>query len=446
MQFFDNGVHCSCELRIAITEIVHCEFIYMIALHDGIHMGLNATAKETAVILAGFHHYRKISQLCRTVINIQTVKIILHNTCYCFTGSIAVGFINLHQHIKHIRKDMTGTGAWVNDFQLIRCQCGVFLANLGKLCLHFRLLLSFFQIVVPFGIFRVTVSGSISRLFFLGRKKLTLNIWVSLQPQTTKAVLYHVTNNPVRCEKLGCCRDVFFCDFHILFQCCEDIVFFLAVIILIQPSDDLDSILPVILRYQFNHLLNHTAFTKQVVWQKKLRVIRNLLEHSRKNLIQSVTLHDQQIFIQFFGFFGIFQLIDLFHIQSIQIQMNSFGYNLRLKVVFLVREYTHMRRKIAVDFHKSQSRKSVKPSVGNLLHDLLISFIVNLGNQSLTLFLFIGSEDFAANAVRIGGLDIILCDAVFHTFQGNTGDQLCSCPDSKFFNRILIHTRLLNSA
>ena len=126
--------------------------------------------------------------------------------------------------------------------------------------------------------------------------------------------------------------------------------------------------------------------------------------------------------------------------------MNGFGYNLRLKVVFLVREYTHMGRKVAVYFHESQSREAVEPSVGNLLHDLFISFIVNLGNQSLTLLLFIGSEDFAANAVRIGILNVVLCDTVLHTFQGNTGDQLCSCPDSKFFNRILIHTRLLNSA
>ena len=154
----------------------------MVALHDGIHMRLNATAKEATIILTCFHHYRKVSKLCRTVINIQTVNIILHNTCHCFTSGIAIGFINLHQDIKHICENMTRTGAWVNDFQLIRCQCGVLLANLGKLCLHFWLLLGFFQIVVPFGIFRVTVSNSISRLFFLGRKKLLFHIRVSLQP------------------------------------------------------------------------------------------------------------------------------------------------------------------------------------------------------------------------------------------------------------------------
>ena len=352
----------------------------MITLHNSIHMGLDATAKEATVILTCFHHYRKVSQLCSTVINIQTVKIVLYNACHCFTSGIAVGFINLHQHIEHIRKDMTGTGAWVDNFQLIRCQCSVFLANLNKLCLHFRLLLGFFQIVVPFGIFRITVFGSIGRLFFLSWQKLLFRIRVSLQPQTTKAVLYHVANNPVRCEKLGCCRNVFFCDFHILFQCCENIVFFLAVIILIQPANNLDSIFPVIFRYQLNHLLNDTAFTEQIVWQKKLGIVGNLLKHSRQNLVQGVTLHDQQIFIQFFGLFGFFQLIDLFHIESIQIQMNGFGYNLRFKVVFLVREHTHMGRKIAVDFHKSQSREAVEPSIGNLLHDLFISFIFNLGN------------------------------------------------------------------
>ena len=180
---------------------------------------------------------------------------------------------------------MTRTRAWVNTFNLIRCQCCIFLANLGKLHLHFRLLLGFFQIVMPFSILRITVSGNIGRLFFLSWQKLLLNIRVSFQPKTTKAVLYHISNNPVRCEKLGCCRDVFFCDFHILFQCCKNIIFFLAVIILIQPPNNLDSIFPVILRYQLNHLLNDTAFTEQIIWQKKFGIIRNLLKHSRQNLI-----------------------------------------------------------------------------------------------------------------------------------------------------------------
>ena len=221
-------------------------------------------------------------------------------------------------------------------------------------------------------------------------------------------------------------------------------------IILIKPAKNFNlSILrpniKIIFRNHIYHFINNTAFTEQIVRQKKLGVIRNLLKHSRQNLVQGVTLHDQKIFIQFFGLFCIFQLINLFHIESIQIQMNGFGYNLWSEIVFLIRKYTHMGRKVAIDFHESQSREAVEPSIGNLLHDLLISFIVNLANQSLTLLLFIGSKDFATNAVRIGILNVVLCDTVFHTFQGNTGDQLCSCPDSKFFNRILIHILFLRT-
>ena len=157
---------------------------------------------------------------------------------------------------------MTGTGARVNDFQLFRRECGIFFTDFCQLCLYFRLLFSFFQIVMPFGIFRVTISGNIGRLFFLCRKKLFFCIRVSFQPQTAKAVLYHVADNPVRCKKLGSGRNILFCNFDILFQCSEYIILFLTVVILIQPADNLHRILPVILRYQLNHLLNHTAFSQ----------------------------------------------------------------------------------------------------------------------------------------------------------------------------------------
>ena len=312
---------------------------------------------------------------------------------------------------------MTRTRARIDDFQLFRRECGVFFADFRQLCLYFRLLLGFFQIIMPFGIFWVTVSGNIGRLFFLCWKKLFFCIRVSFQPQTTKAVLYHIANNPIRCKQLGSSRDILFCDFHILFQSCENIILFLAIVILIQPADNLNSILPILLRYQLNHLLNHAAISQQVVRQKKFRVVADFLKHSRQNLVQGITLHNQQIFIQFFGLFCFFQFIDLFHIQFIQIQMNGFGNNLRFKIIFLVRKYTHMGREIAVDLHKTQGRETVKPCVGNLLHNLLVSFIVNLGNTSHPLFFLSISQDFSIDAVSCSINNIVLCDTVFHAFQ-----------------------------
>ena len=317
---------------------------------------------------------------------------------------------------------MTGTGARVNYFQLIRCQGGVFLTNLGKLCLHFRLLLGFFQIVMPFGIFRVTVSGSIGRLFFLGRKKLFFHIRMSLQPQTTKRVLDHVTNDPVRREKLGCCRDVFFCDFHILFQSGENIIFFLAVIILIQPADNLDSILPVILRYQLNHLLNYTTFTKEVVREQKLGIVSNFLKHTRKHTIESIALRDQKILIQFIIVIGFLIGVDFLHIKSVQLQMNGFGDNLRLEVVFLVREHTHMGWEVAVDLHKTQGREAVEPCVGNLLHNLLISFFFNLRNQGSSLLLLGRRKQMPTHTIVIWISDLFIGNTVFQRPLAHTGD------------------------
>ena len=312
---------------------------------------------------------------------------------------------------------MTGTGARVNDFQLIRCQCCVFLTDFCKLHLYFWLLFGFFQIVMPFGIFRITFSGNIGRLFFLCRQKLILSIRVSFQPQTPKAVLYHIADNPIRCKHLGSGRNIFFCDFYIFFQCSEHIVLFFAIIILIQPADNLYRILPIILRDQLNHLLNDTAISQQIVRQKKLSIITNFLKHSRQNLVQGITLYNQQIFIQFFRLFCFFQLIDLLHIQSIQIQMNGFGDDLRFEIILLVRKHTHMRRKVAVDLHETQGREAVEPCVGNLLHNLLISFIVNLGNTSHPLFFLCSRQNFTAHAISCSINNIILGNTIFHTFQ-----------------------------
>ena len=119
--------------------------------------------------------------------------------------------------------------------------------------------------------------------------------------------------------------------------------------------------------------------------------------------------------------------------------MNGFGYNLRLKVVFLVREHTHMRRKIAIDFHESQSRETVEPSICNLLHDLLISFIVNLGNQSLTLLLFIGSEDFAPTLSALASSMLSSVIPYSTPFRETRAISSVLAQIANFFYRILIH-------
>ena len=59
---------------------------------------------------------------------------------------------------------MAAAAARVDDLDLFRGQVGILFADLGQLGLYLRLLLGFLQIIVPLGVLRVTVPGSISRL------------------------------------------------------------------------------------------------------------------------------------------------------------------------------------------------------------------------------------------------------------------------------------------
>ena len=295
---------------------------------------------------------------------------------------------------------MAGTHTGVDDFQLIRCQCSIFLTDFCQLCLHFWFLLSFFQIVMPFGVLWITISGSIGRLFFLCRQKLILNIRMSFQPQTAKAVFYHVTNDPVRGEQLGCRRDIFFCDFYILFQSGENIVLFLAVVILIQPADDLHGVLPVLFGNHRNHLLDDAALAQKVIREKEFRVVRNPLKHAGKNTGQSIALNDEHVLKERIIIVCILQSIDFLHIKPIQLHGNCFGQDLRLKVILIIRENTNAGRKIAIDLHKPEGNKPVEPCIGDLLHDLLIPFFTDLSNQSLTLMFLFSRHDATKNAIR----------------------------------------------
>ena len=198
--------------------------------------------QKTLIILTSLHHNSEITQLCGTVINIQTVKVIFHDACDCRSGIHAIGFINLHKHIEHICQNMTASGTRVDTLNILWFQRFVLFPDGIQLRLNLRFLFCFFQIIFPL--------------------PFQLIIRMTFHPQTTKAVFYHVTNNPVRRKQLGCSRDIFFCDFDILFQSRKDVILLLTVIVLIEPANNLNCILPIILRNQRNHLLHNAAFPK----------------------------------------------------------------------------------------------------------------------------------------------------------------------------------------
>ena len=130
MQFADDGIHSLFPLGIPITEILKCIFIIifmlfpilisMSALCNGIRMGLNVTAEKAAVILTGFHHYRKVCQLIGSLVNIQSMNIVFYNLKCCFSLIISGAFIDIHQHIEHCNQDMSTSHTWINTGNICR--------------------------------------------------------------------------------------------------------------------------------------------------------------------------------------------------------------------------------------------------------------------------------------------------------------------------------------
>ena len=160
------------------------------------------------------------------------------NALCSITLAVTSTLVNLHQHIKGIYQDMTGTHAGVDELDVFWIQGSVLFANFCQFYLHLRLLLCFFQIVFP--------------VFF------QVAFRVSFHPQTAQAVLHHVADDPVRGKQLGYGRDFLFGDLTVLGKCSG---LRLGIIILVQPADNLHLTtaldVEVILRNIVNQMIDH---------------------------------------------------------------------------------------------------------------------------------------------------------------------------------------------
>ena len=233
------------------------------------------TVEDTSVVLPCFHHHGKISQLIRTVVNVQTVDVVFQNALCSITLAVTGTLVNLHQHIKGVYEDMSGSHAGVNELDVFRVQGGILFTNFRKFHLHFRLLLCLFQIVFP--------------VFF------QVAVRVTFHPQTTQAVLHHVTDDPVRGEQLGYGRDFLFGNLAVLGKCSG---FRLGIVILVQPADNLHLTtaldVEVILLNIVNQVIDHAIPVNDGQAEQQLGVVLRLFKQSRQNFVQCVALFQEQ--------------------------------------------------------------------------------------------------------------------------------------------------------
>jgi len=192
--------------------------LYTVTLLYCTQIRLYSKSQKSSVIGTGFHHNCKIGKLECTIIYIQSVNIVLDNTLCSIPLAISIAFIDLHQNIKGIHKNVTAAHARINYLDFFRFDIFIFFPNRFQLFLNIRFLLCLIKVVFP----------SPFQFFIL----------MSFYPQSSDTVLYHIAHNPVRCKKLCSCRNTLLSNFHILFQQRKCLIFRLCIIILVHPSND----------------------------------------------------------------------------------------------------------------------------------------------------------------------------------------------------------------
>ena len=184
------------------------------------------------------------------------------------------------------------------------------------------------------------------------------------------------------------------------------------------------------------------ALAEQKIRQQQFRVIVNFLEQSGEYFIQGVALGNQEIFEKLLSQIGFFQRENLALVQPVKLQMNRFGQHLRLEFALIIREHTHMRRQVAVDFHESQRGKAVEPSESHFFHDLLKSLRVHLANERLTLTLFRHRQNRPVHAVVVRVAVILVGNSIHSRAVRNAVNQFIPRPDCVFFDCVFVHVIL----
>ena len=150
-------------------------------------------------------------------------------------------------------------------------------------------------------------------------------------------------------------------------------------------------------------------------------------------------MHDEQVFVQFFGLLGLFQGVDLVLIQLIQFQMQGFGQNLGLERIVFIRKHTHMAGQIAVDLHEPQCREAVEPCIRHLFHNLLVALFIDLCDQCPALLHLFCRQHFAVDAISTGVHHFRFRNAVLLGFLRHAGNQFFPRPDRIFLDGVFIH-------
>ena len=137
-----------------------------------------------------------------------------------------------------------------------------------------------------------------------------------------------------------------------------------------------------------NQVIDYTVFIGKRNCEKKLCIVINLFKKFRQNFVQVITLFYKEHTEQFIKFIFVFKLHNLILLNRSKVQVGIKGSCNKIGLTFgriFRRKHTNTGSQIVIDFHKSYSNKTVKPSIGNFFNYIFKCFFV--GFRAIFFFL-----------------------------------------------------------
>ena len=332
--------------------------------------------------------------------------------------------VDLNEHVKEIGEDVSAAHAGVDAANLLGAERGCLCTQCSELFCNLLGLLRLLHIVAP----------SRTQIF----------VWMPRKPEPPETVLNHVAHDPVGGEELRRSGQGVLRHLDILLEVREHRILRLAVVVLIEPADDLHLILPVLRRDACDKLMDNTAIAQEVLGKEQLGIIADALKHTRKDSVQCVALSDDEILEQPLIIVRVLERIDLLRINPLHRKIKRLRHDLWAERIVFIGKDAHAGREIAVYLHEAQCDKAVEPCVGDALDGGSIALCTDTFNEGAALSLLRGREHAPHHDLRTRIARILRRDAIEGSTLRDTPDECPPCPYGIFFDRVLVHAVLLH--
>ena len=183
----------------------------------------------------------------------------------------------------------------------------------------------------------------------------------------------------MRGEQLRRGGDVLCCDFLVLLEAREDLIFLLGDVELVEPADDLD-VLAGVLGHHLAQFAEDGGLGQQILGHQQFSVVVDFLEEERHGTVPLIAGMDEQQAVGFGlrvirGRAALQQGCDCVWCAIGKVAVHSLRQYFGPRSFFGWGDHAHLC--VVICIHKPQRSEAVEPSVGHLFDNLSLTILGN---------------------------------------------------------------------